>query len=627
MTYRPLGPAEIRLLDILPALHSSQDNGPAGGDGIQCAFIHAKLDENTEYEALSYVWGSGTKDKVISVSGQRFAVTTQLHNALSRLRLARDSRVFWADAVCINQDDLAERGEQVALMRRIYRSATSVTVYLGDPWEGYLLALDFFRAAAEKPDHHYEPSLEPHLRVHGHDSASPLLKQNLIRFLSLPWWRRSWTVQEYALARRVTFQCGDTVLQADVVQNAYSNLRSHERTCCWDSPTVSQDATFGVCLLNAFMRMDASELARDFAGGHQPPPPAPELMTKIKFSQTWDTTEQQAAYTIGDSPPEFLEALDNFRVRECSDCRDKIYGITGLYFSDNVAEFFKQPDYRVKVEDLYTTLVHTMVRETGKLDILARARGYREPVLYLPSFVPDWSVSHPIEVDRFARLLDYDACGGRRAVWSPVEPNMARTKAVFVDKIRCCAEHHRTDANLDMALCAWAELAGLGFADHDYDARTGIFDKSAVFWRTLCGNVVRFRVKSTLQSQVLDVAEPRDRAEDAAYHAFLSWYAWATKRPTALHTPEVADFLVLFEMMNTGRRFASTERGRYGMVPVKAQEGDVVAVMPGGRSPFVLHRGKGGAYEIVGDAFFQGLMMGEGFHGVKDSDLEDVLLR
>jgi hypothetical protein len=33
---------------------------------------------------------------------------------------------LWIDAICINQEDILERNRQVALMYKIYRTATSV---------------------------------------------------------------------------------------------------------------------------------------------------------------------------------------------------------------------------------------------------------------------------------------------------------------------------------------------------------------------------------------------------------------------------------------------------------------------------------------------------------------------
>lgn len=37
----------------------------------------------------------------------------------------------WVDAICINQDDLSERANQVKLMHKIYRTASTVKIWLG----------------------------------------------------------------------------------------------------------------------------------------------------------------------------------------------------------------------------------------------------------------------------------------------------------------------------------------------------------------------------------------------------------------------------------------------------------------------------------------------------------------
>lgn len=64
-------------------------------------------------------------------------VTRNLEGALRRLRSCSLDRILWIDALCINQKDVQERGQQVQLMARIYASARQVLVWLeeetGDP--------------------------------------------------------------------------------------------------------------------------------------------------------------------------------------------------------------------------------------------------------------------------------------------------------------------------------------------------------------------------------------------------------------------------------------------------------------------------------------------------------------
>ena len=48
-------------------------------------------------------------------------ITRNLYRALKQLRCNNQSRVFWIDAICVNQQDMDERGHQVQRMADIYR--------------------------------------------------------------------------------------------------------------------------------------------------------------------------------------------------------------------------------------------------------------------------------------------------------------------------------------------------------------------------------------------------------------------------------------------------------------------------------------------------------------------------
>jgi hypothetical protein len=43
--------------------------------------------------------------------------------------------ILWIDAICINQEDITERGHQVQLMGRVCSKATRVLVWLGEASE------------------------------------------------------------------------------------------------------------------------------------------------------------------------------------------------------------------------------------------------------------------------------------------------------------------------------------------------------------------------------------------------------------------------------------------------------------------------------------------------------------
>lgn len=77
-------------------------------------------------------------------------VAPNLWTALHRCRWRSKSRLLWVDSLCINQNDLAERGSQVALMRQIYRNAKRTVVHLGLEADNSLLAIAFLDDIAKR---------------------------------------------------------------------------------------------------------------------------------------------------------------------------------------------------------------------------------------------------------------------------------------------------------------------------------------------------------------------------------------------------------------------------------------------------------------------------------------------
>lgn len=89
------------------------------------------------FEALSYVWGRGDLTDTIFCNGKTLHITTNLAVALRRLRFPDRPRTLWADQVCINQQDLVERSQQVRHMETLYRVTTKVLVWLGEDPDGH----------------------------------------------------------------------------------------------------------------------------------------------------------------------------------------------------------------------------------------------------------------------------------------------------------------------------------------------------------------------------------------------------------------------------------------------------------------------------------------------------------
>lgn len=67
---------------------------------------------------------------------------------------------------------------------------------------------------------------------------------------------------------------------------------------------------------------------------------------------------------------------------------------------------------------------------------------------------------------------------------------------------------------------------------------------------------------------------------------------------------------------SVGRAMFVTSKGYIGLAPWNAQGGDVVSVLFGGITPFLLRKTAGKElYTLVGEAYVYGIMGGESFSG------------
>ncbi|KAK6855088.1 heterokaryon incompatibility protein-domain-containing protein [Apiospora arundinis] len=161
--------------------------------------------ETVEYEALSWNWGTESRDCGIRVlqgnnhPQRRLAISRELALALKHLRNPDHDRILWIDALCINQADHEERNHQVQMMSRIYNCAQQVCVWLGQDNDDSTTAISFIREI---------------MLLENFDAISEK-KENAPKWRSLsllmqrPWFSRKWVVQEIALARVATIYCGN----------------------------------------------------------------------------------------------------------------------------------------------------------------------------------------------------------------------------------------------------------------------------------------------------------------------------------------------------------------------------------------------------------------------------------
>ncbi|KAM0694505.1 hypothetical protein Q7P36_004861 [Cladosporium allicinum] len=189
--YKTLGHDCIRLLRILP---------DSSTDEIRCKLEEVSLDRAPPYTALSYTWGSQYGVHRIYVNDRPLLVPKNLWRFLHHARdLTGDlSGWIWCDMLSINQVDLAERGHQVKLMSRIFKTAQSVVIWLGPAYRGSDTAMITLarllrgKALAKQASNIWAGDA-------GHAMSG---------ICSRPYWRRLWVFQEIWLAQKIRLMCG-----------------------------------------------------------------------------------------------------------------------------------------------------------------------------------------------------------------------------------------------------------------------------------------------------------------------------------------------------------------------------------------------------------------------------------
>lgn len=184
--------AEVRIVTV--------DCG-ARSPGLTCTLENITLDRANPFHALSYTWGDTHDLRTITLNGQHVQIRKNLYQFLSNLYTALRSPVkVWIDSICINQNDIAERNSQVAMMGEIYAAADSVYAWLGMPTGDSHKVFGFVERSSS-----LRSQREPYWKILHSD---PIAIEALHDLVNRPYWTRLWIVQEVVLAKRLFLFCG-----------------------------------------------------------------------------------------------------------------------------------------------------------------------------------------------------------------------------------------------------------------------------------------------------------------------------------------------------------------------------------------------------------------------------------
>ena len=608
---------------------------------LQCS-LTIERPQIQPYSALSYCWGDINDTVSIHFGGQDFKITRNLEAALRQLRREHEVVVVWADAICINQSDEAERSIQVGLMNQIYSMAEEVIVWLGVECDHSNLAMNlvkffgqFLHDAGAESLYSYmsDGTVQDSIEEGETEVWTRAEQQGLIileawdavaRLLERPWWTRLWIVQEVALARKTRVACGDLeVSWADLLAIPYF--------------TVALDS-------NTVWNPRSAQLAKSRLGDVTP-------CTSILIY-----CENMVDLPSGMlSKFELLSALLQLAPRGCSDARDKVFGCLGMVRSEGMINV----DYKQSTAQVYTSCARALaeLKEEGVPEVymqlkifqlsgvghLRRATGQLSS---LPSWVPDWTAfenghmpktlwDHWSNKLRISVQLDFTSSG-----------QAMKVQAFVLDQVK------RVEPG---TILPWNAKT---LSDGPTMCPTGRSSRLHAFFRALMsfdfsGGFRTSEVFSAMAGILYHWFEKRcEFAEEGTRNASLkelydacdappSWNI-GTFFPFSLGSLDIQSWDVEFSFVDFLRKFStdsqrqaaestskkswfSTAEGYLGLGPEGTKEGDLLFVTPGVHVPCLL-RGEPRNCVLVGEAYVHGLMEGEISELCRTKSLEQTTL-
>ncbi|KAI1447666.1 heterokaryon incompatibility protein-domain-containing protein [Annulohypoxylon stygium] len=685
--YQPLPDSanSIRLLSVEPGWPS---------DPIKVNIIViSHIEESPSYRALSYVWGSVENPVPIKCNGCPMEVTQNLGSALTALRqlpaegdptvngisvvdeshilhskhrawkdIARNRNEvemiesrrassvplwFWIDALCINQDDLQERAEQVKLMRRIYTSASTVCIWLGNElvapdslselrtsWldrafgRSRLAGVDYmsvvlsFFAQALRNAHRVESNEYglSDVDLLGFPSQKTPEFRILGAFFDQPWFQRVWIIQEAVLAQNAKILVGPWELDWKPFSEAVNvmdagNIRNPFTLQLRVTGVVSKESSAGVDLAAALYLCQIQELPERKKG----------LFSLLNRSRTRRAT----------NPADHVFAVLGIIADELNELNSKLIAVD---YEKPIGQVFRDATW-------FIILTHATLRPLPAVEYLD------EPsVPGCPSWVPVWSEPRRTSAfvyDLFNAHADTKICIERTG-----NSNILQTAGHLLDSIASTTEplideetplqardelvewHYPPhQAEIDFVISAWSLTTNrYGLKDSDDDGNMADETAAPDSIGLLClptyvtNKGVFEAFVGTLSAQTdgssADLGEESEDRVDSAEAWFqqnVGWSShpasWATKIWHTVRDKWYPGAGMLFQaallQACVGRKFFITEKGFIGIGPACMKPGDFVAVLLGVRVPLAIRRTEDQKYILLGECYVDGIMDGE----------------
>jgi hypothetical protein len=556
--------------------------------------------DRSAYDALSYTWGNGARDKQVFVNGKRLPVTKTLWEALNRFRRPDTVITLWVDWICVCQERTRERNAQVEMMGKIFKAARKVVVWLGDDYDdsraGMQLAKQLLHIAIYQPPGGLTPANQ---ELHGLPKRGHKRWKALSLILRRPWFWRTWVVQEVALNDNVELVLGSLTFTWDELELIVCLLEG-QLPQAWhlDQAVTALELPFS--RINRIRQRHQRSI---------------KAVSHPTTEQTVDPDLKQM--TDHDSEPDLLDLLFMSRHLGATDPRDKIYALLGLGKHDI------SPDYSMSPHSVYTDFALQMIglvtneaarRATLGLEMTSHDLQVRRAMVMiscagrhnqrmsreLPSWVPDWSVDLQARPLIFGVGRHFSAGGARLGLfdWHP-ECGLQLCGKIFDTVYQ----------------------AGRVKLDHSESAidspAAGSHAAISRWWAEAQAVALTRIVKSPGSTMHVDALDGLRRDLKLCKHGY---YTGGEHHSNHHHSsfldgfeplePEHSATRTLVLGPTRGRVMFVSSTGWLGLAPHGTREGDVVFVAVGADVPYILRACEDG-YELIGECYVQGIMDGE----------------
>ena len=616
--YQALDSGHIRLLYLLPGEKGHQ---------LQGVVNHVPYNSTGAYRALSYVWGTNRRMQKLMTPDGVLRITFSLHKALQGIRHKTTAVMLWVDAICINQKNKQEKAKQVGLLPEIFQRASSTYAFLEGDKESdaaiEMLMQVRFKAACDEKSKLKEHTTEGTVSELGSDSECetssvesvekdemgsdylPVAEdwpEGLARvpatwnggcmprpddaiwasvgaLFTISWFRRIWVIQEVVAAPNVKLVCGKWIIDWNDLYLA--------------TEIVDRQVNLAY---NGLLHLR----------------PSWEPFMSLAAQREWEARNHR--WTL-------FMLLEKFRYAESTLSRDRLFALLPLASDGNEAEF--EPDYESPLEVVVLKFARVFVRQGRGMQLLYRA-GLSQDSHRFPSWVPDWTVRRPSSLcESSERGITFAASGPQqpKIKCDPVTDELI-VEGYSLDVIKSISASANVDQEWEKYFSEIDAMVDAAVLSPVPDSRDHLKWKvpiaGALYPKVVVSGSLDMQSSYKALRTYISSIQKKETIKDNARSANGTFQSTARAVPleqmAADSCQESTSYIAALQDTLHGWRFVVTEKGYVGVVPNMARIGDVVAILKGGRVPFILQEcdARPGVFRLVGECYVHCMMNGEG---------------